>query len=326
MGTSVLREALFVLAMLVAAMVSFSALIATKNPVLYTLLVVGLGLISIQFVLVFHDCMHGSLFKRSALHTVFGRLIGTLYACPYHFMRWSHIEHHTHAGASEKDTEILHFTQEQESQSTFARIINSIGSSPLSAIIFAPILQITHFINLIHSQKSKLKKQIFVDVALIVCFQVVFITMLVRHGIFIKGYVFGYISPYLIGLSLTTLVTKPLHSFTIAGNAAAQNATNRQFFVARTIDSNALIRAVFFNLNYHLEHHLHPKVSRWNLGTHARQIRMELTDKAARENLPLLIHQGYRDWYASRRAWKNRFNPVVDAATLMQYNRILFEN
>lgn len=51
------------------------------------------GLLVRVFIL-FHDCVHGSLFRVKDLNTVFGHLLGVLVFTPFEDWRYSHLRHH----------------------------------------------------------------------------------------------------------------------------------------------------------------------------------------------------------------------------------------
>lgn len=289
------------------------------------------GLLTIQFVLLFHDCMHGSLFEKPELHAVFGRIIGTVFLCPYSFMRHSHLRHHVLAGVNEHDTEILHFTKEMAEKSFFASLMNAVSNSYLAPILHAPLLQLIHFVTLVKEgiaqrKNKKLLNDILIDIALIAVFLAAVIGTLIYFGCFFKVFILAYVVPYLIGLSLTYVATKPLHSLTMSGRIEGVNPQNRHFLVARTIDSNQWMRTVFFNVNYHLEHHFYPQVSRWELGKLAREKRAELLARAEKAGLPVLIEKDYSTWFRRISKIDMRMNPVTSIETLLEFNPAFYSN
>jgi fatty acid desaturase len=86
------------------------------------------------------------------------------------------------------------------------------------------------------------------------------------------------------------------------------------------VDSNAIVRLIYCNLNFHLEHHLFPAVSRWRLGALARALRPELVRIASEERLPLLIHTGYLSWYRTYLRGRTLYNQSVDPAAFAAVN------
>lgn len=284
---------------------------------------VALALISIQLVLFFHDCMHSSLFTKEWSHSFVGRLIGGWYLAPYHFLRHSHLKHHRLAGVSSEDTEILHFTKADTQKISHARLLSWIGQTPFEPILFAPTLQSIHLINLVKKEwKSKLVRNITLDFLVMVLFWVPYIYFLGTHDLLMRGIIFAFVIPFLMGLSMTYLATKPLHSMVY--NSPYQDQTikteYRHFYVARTIDSNHLFRLIFCNLNFHLEHHLHPTVSRWHLGKLALHMRKDLTRKSMIEGFPLLINRSYWLWFKEFSKLSVRYNPVVCRQSLFDEN------
>jgi len=58
----------------------------------------GLSLIAalllVRVFILFHDCVHGSLFSQKRANTVFGYLLGLLVFTPFEDWRYSHLQHH----------------------------------------------------------------------------------------------------------------------------------------------------------------------------------------------------------------------------------------
>lgn len=57
------------------------------------LAVVG-ALFLVRLFILFHDCVHGSLFTKKGLNTFFGHLLGLLVFTPFDDWRFSHLRHH----------------------------------------------------------------------------------------------------------------------------------------------------------------------------------------------------------------------------------------
>lgn len=318
-----LREWLFFFALIVIQVVLNRAILISSSWPVILLSEFLLALLSIQLVLMFHDCMHSSLFKKEWQHILIGRLIGGWYLAPYHFLRYSHLKHHRHAGISLDDTEILHFTKRESEKIFHARFLSVISLLPFESILFAPILQSIHMINLFRAKwLTKLNKQIALDFLVMGAFWGPYLFFLHTHQLVFKGTILVFLIPFLVGLSLTYLATKPLHSMVY--NSPYEDQTipeeHRHFYVARTIDSNPLIRKIFFNLNFHLEHHLYPNVSRWDLGKLAFRTRKDLYRRSVMEGFPLLINRSYFLWFWEYRKLNVRYNPVVSRQSLFDEN------
>ena len=52
------------------------------------------GLLLVRVFILFHDCVHGSLFPQKRANTVFGYLLGLLVFTPFEDWRYSHLRHH----------------------------------------------------------------------------------------------------------------------------------------------------------------------------------------------------------------------------------------
>lgn len=63
---------------------------------LWWLLLLGplAALLLVRIFVLFHDCVHGSLFPRKGANTVFGYLLGLLVFTPFEDWRYSHLRHH----------------------------------------------------------------------------------------------------------------------------------------------------------------------------------------------------------------------------------------
>jgi len=332
------RELLFTSVLFAALALGVLCSALVQSPIAAALLATALGLLSVQLVLVLHDCMHASVFPWPWLHTLIGRLIGAYFFSPFSFLRSSHLDHHRAAGLVEGDPEVLDFTEEHARRSPARGALARIARSPFAALLFAPLVQATHLAewlvrrfqpareDMLHANdragvRPGLLRGLLLD---LLCMAAIWIPIGLwadARGALLRVLAIALVAPFFIGLSLTTLATLPLHTLTAGFSLEALTPRARSFYVARTIDSNPLVRALFFNLSYHLEHHLYPGVSRWELGEMARELRPTLEREAARAGLPLLIHPGYARWYLEHSTREERFNPALDFESFNRVNR-----
>ena len=323
---SILKE-LFFDGLLFLTVASLFFLITTlENYYLLAGSSILLGLLSIQVVLVFHDCMHESLTKNKMFNVTIARIIGTFYMCPFHFIKSSHMSHHRHASDHELDTEMLHLSEELAQKRTWGKLLNKIGQSIFAPILFAPILHLSHFLDWIKGEKKMhkdLMKNTVIDIALILIFWSILGLELVSKGILAKTLIFGVFIPFIIGLSLVYIAASPLHSMMYVGDTKNMNPVCKQILIRRTFDSKRGFFSIFLsNFNYHLEHHLYPNVNRWELKKLALALRPELINFAKDQQLPLMIHADFNSWYKTYLKHRTEVNSCTTVESWKKINRV----
>ncbi|MBS2022963.1 MAG: fatty acid desaturase, partial [Deltaproteobacteria bacterium] len=309
-----LRELAFCGALLIANVLLFLGILRAGTMLERLGFTAALGVLSLQIVLALHDCMHGAVLDTPRAHRVLARILGSFWLCPYHFLRASHLAHHRHAGLVEGDTEILHFAPSETR--TSRRLLAHLARTPLAPLLFAPLVQALHFIEFLRADLARDRTLLKATVGDLIGMLIVWLPLgawLHAHGLFARGVVFGLALPYALGLSAMYLATYPLHTLMNPAPLSHLTATERHLQVSRTFDSNPLVRALFFNLNFHIEHHLHPAVSRWDLGDLARTLRPALLAHAHATQTPVAIHDSYRGWHR-----ENRKVPVFNGPGLQR--------
>lgn len=276
--------------------------------------VAGLSVAAVQMILILHDAMHESLFRSHQANRWVGRLIGAFYLTPFHFLQWSHLQHHQHAGRIEGDTELLHPPRVHAQRKRFGAFLATLARSPLAPVCYAPLLQLSHLIALPEmrqTRRSRLLRDSAVDLSWMAVAWVPLAVALHAYGALGTALVFGFMCPFAISLSLVYCAASPLHTGMVASSVADRPVTERAFFVSRSIDSSWLGRFIFCNLGFHIEHHLYAHLPRWQLGEAARALRPALLAYAAERNLPVIIHPGYVRYYAESLARVTRFNELT---------------
>ena len=275
------------------------------------------SLTAIQIVLIFHDAMHESLFRSHHANRWVGRMIGAFYLTPYHFLQWSHLQHHQHAGRIEGDTELLHYTRAVARTRRFGSFLAGLARFPLAPVLFAPALQLSHALGLFAisaSRRRRLLRDSVLDLALMVAVWTPLALALHAHGVLQAAMIFGFLCPFAVSMSLVYLAASPLHTGMASGSVAERPVAERAFFVSRTVEVSWLGRLVFCNLSYHLEHHLYSHLPRWQLGAAAGVVRPALVRFAKAHALPLVIHPSYARYYVESFARVSRFNDIAPHA------------
>jgi acyl-lipid omega-6 desaturase (Delta-12 desaturase) len=96
----------------------------------------------VRVFILFHDCVHGSLFRRQGLNTFFGYVLGLLVFTPLEDWRFSHFRHHaTYANLDARgfgDIWTMTRTEYQKS-TTWKRLIYRLFRTPLVMLGLGPL-------------------------------------------------------------------------------------------------------------------------------------------------------------------------------------------
>lgn len=96
----------------------------------------------VRVFILFHDCVHGSFFRRKALNMFFGYVLGMLVFTPLEDWRFSHFRHHaTYANLDARGFgDIWTMTRtEYEESSTWKRLMYRLFRNPLVMFGFGPL-------------------------------------------------------------------------------------------------------------------------------------------------------------------------------------------
>jgi fatty acid desaturase len=279
--------------------------------------------VAVQAVLLFHDCMHQAAFGDRRVETWVARAIGAFYGCPFHFLRAEHIRHHRHAGLVDGDPEALHLHEADAARRPHGRLLARLGRRWTGAFAYTWILQLGSFARFARRQLQRvddpaLVRATLVDLGCMVALWVPLTLFLAAHGAYLRVLVFAFAIPAVVGLALVYAAAKPLHTLMIPYRLERSSYAERQLCVTRTFETHPLVAFFLCNLNYHIEHHLYPHVSRWDLPRLARALRPSLVELARAKNLPLAVHDGYTSF---ARASTPTYNPIGDLAAWGEENR-----
>jgi fatty acid desaturase len=325
------REGAFVIALASAVAGTFVAIVESRSLLTLSLLVVFQALLTIQAVLLFHDCMHFAAFSSPRLNSWLGRIIGGFFFWPLTFLRKSHLEHHRYAGTLERDTEALHLSYEDAGRYPGGHLLQWLGARWIGILVYTPCLQMGHFIKWLSSlspgrstaPKGRAELRGFaVDVAVMAAFWVPINLQLASRGLACKGFLLGFLAPAILGMMGVYWASKPLHTGMLSRVPEGASRIERVLFTSRSFEANPVLRAIFCNLNYHIEHHLYPGVSRWELGALARSLRAPLREIARRERLPLIVHKSYLRWNRDFRRHGTQYNMLRTPEDVVTHNSI----
>ncbi len=305
--------------------------VLTASKTLYMLLgTVLLIVVNIHAILLFHDCMHQSAFGNRRLETWVARLIGAYYGCPFHFLRAEHLQHHRRSGLVEDDPEALHLSFEDAGLRPTGRLLARIANSPGDAFLYTWILQLGQFGRWVRNQclsnaKSTantgsasnvgnsdraLLQNTLIDVALMLVVWGPLTFYLVQRGAYLRVLLCAFVLPAIAGLAIVYKSAKPLHTLMIPFRLSDLPYLQRQICVTRTFQTNRLLAFLICNLNYHIEHHLYPQVSRWDLPALSQMLRPALLAYAQQNDLPLAVHKGYASWVQRYKQVASTYNSI----------------
>jgi fatty acid desaturase len=199
------REFVLFVLMVVATVLAFRAAALGDDVVTVSVGVLGLSLLSVQLVLVFHDCMHQSLFAHRWVNTWVARAIGALAWAPFHVLKANHLQHHKRAGLVQGDTEVLHPSRESAQRRRFGRQLVKLAHTPLAPFLYAPLLQLSHIIDRVvvsaHDVAERRKNlpllvDSVVDVLCMIALWSGVLAFLVQHERVVQGLALGFVAPW----------------------------------------------------------------------------------------------------------------------------------
>ena len=243
------------------------------------------GIILSGFLGAAHDCAHGTFAKSPRLNRVAGSLWSSVVLFNFSLYKYFHLEHHKYTSV-EGDTEPL---------GTFPDLRTYLYNLPTTAFFVAfwkmsaEALrgEFPHFIKTL-----KARKEVVLDDAP----QVVWILVtLFLTALWPKQLVLAYWCPMLVYFPMVFWTSLPEHYGCDEGADVLRNT--------RSTISNRLFRYVFWNGNFHAEHHIYPNVPSCNLFRLHRLIGQHF---AFRESSYVLFH--------ARLIWQLLSNPKPEEA------------
>jgi omega-6 fatty acid desaturase (delta-12 desaturase) len=284
----------------------------------------ALALLTAQACLLFHDALHGALFRRDRFNRVVGRAIGAFYFWPFAFLRDQHLAHHRRAGLLEGDTELVHAPRGVAESRRGGALLAKLARTPLAPLAYAPLMQALNLLEWLSPSRAAIARsrraRLGLDVAAMVAMWTGIDAWLVHEHALFRGFFCGMLAPGLAALALIYLASKPLHTHMSAYSLRGASPMARALMTSRSFESHAWARLVLANLNYHVEHHLHPKVRRWQLRALSLRLRGELASEAEALGVSFQLHPSYLRWYLEHRTIASTYNPNVALARLRASN------
>jgi fatty acid desaturase len=323
--SAVCKEVVLELTVVVAFIFNVRALSLSDNPLVLVVAFLSQLLAFFQIGWMLHDCVHGSLYKNPALNLFVGRVFMSLSGVPFHFGKIHHLEHHKHLGLIEGDPETSDFSESEARRRRGGLLLAWLFQSFAGRMIFFQISMALNiyqwFANRFDEVRvARLGRLILIDVLVMAVLWGTLALWAYDHDCLLRCLLGAVVVPWLLVLGFFFVGTAPTHSWMAAYVQKDRPARDRVFFVSRSFDGHWLWRALFANSNFHLEHHLYPTVSRWDLARFARSIRPRLIRYARQEGLPTMFHPSVPLWYREYGRVRKLFNPILNDAALYLEN------
>ncbi len=257
-----------------------------KNVFLFIIASLALGFFAVQAGLLAHDAGHRAITKKPWLTNILGYVFMTLIT-GISFSYWNdrHNRHHVRPNHETMDPDVVEqamaFTKKQVlKRKKVARFITK-----HQAILFIPIYLLTafglRFEGIKHLKKLEgivLAREIFflfLHVTVWLMLPLLFLTIL-------KTLFLYAISSLTLGIYFT-LVFVPNHwGMPIITEEEKKSFLEEQLLTSRNIKSNWVVDYLMGGLNYQIEHHLFPSISRKNL----RKVKQIVQSYCEKEKLP----------------------------------------
>lgn len=210
-------------------------------------LFIGQGLLLAFLFAPLHECIHSSAFKSRRLNKVVGHICGLIILRPFLYSKYRHMAHHTWTQKPKMDPDQVPFPK---SVSEYVAHISSFN-------IWHRLIK-----NLLALSAGKLTEE---EVKFIPTSEVPAVIKEAR--IMLATYVFiAFVSVWYQSLLALYLWLGPrvvgeigLRAFRMVEHTGMEESPN-MLANTRTTRTNFLVRALYWNMPYHAEHHLYPNV------------------------------------------------------------------
>ncbi|MEQ8790737.1 MAG: fatty acid desaturase [Pirellulaceae bacterium] len=206
----------------------------------------GIGVIIHAYFSLMHEGMHGNFFRNRRWDRWYGFLVGLPTLFPVSEYATNHLLHHKHTRTEKDPDELMYLARSKSMQSFIFYAMYFVGT--YFYLLHIPYVVYTRGTNRQRIRAALERLLIFA----LLC------------GLSAAAWVFGFVDVLFHCWFLPILVTTVLASIRIGGEHQMTDADHplRQ---ARTVTSNVFCSFCNVHLNYHLEHHLFPRIPWYNL-------------------------------------------------------------
>jgi len=259
---SILKVAVYsaALAALVTAIVSLDSWL----PVLICQLL--LGLVYAHGLELMHESLHDSLFRFSRINRFLGFLLGLPMLVSFTHYKYQHLHHHRYVG-TDKDKELFDY-KEESLRNPLRLVVRGANLSRLPSFFLTLFRMLGGtYPEIFRKMRASVRRQLFLE----------YLTMAAALTVGLAVTVSGYTNIVLMAWFVPWLVFGELFHFLIElpEHLGRDRAQKDIFINSRSYSCNALWRYIVNGNNYHVEHHMFPRVAIHNLGALNLQLHAE---------------------------------------------------
>lgn len=199
------------------------------------------------FAVMMHEGVHGNLIRRPKLDRWLGFLLGVPALVSFSAYRVQHIAHHRYTRTENDPDEIRNFSKRRGLLS-LAFYLWLIGGSPWYFLVFVPFRALV-------VGKPHERRAVLLEYAIMLPLYAAIVAAAMHWG-FMGGLIHYWLIPVLFAMFYGNVRGWAEHMLTIPGHPLTET---------RTVTSNAIVRFLNLNANFHLEHHLFPAMPWYNL-------------------------------------------------------------
>lgn len=210
-----------------------------------------------------HETWHGNLLPRPWQNTLVGSLLGLVVGIAHGPLKHDHLAHHRY-NRTERDPDAYNVGRRSFWPTTLHYMIVVFGL-PLSVIYFNILYPIQHY------DRRALRGHALVLLGHVAIHALAW-WLLVRHGL---------VREALLVWLMPVLFTSPFNGLKSLADHYANDWKGSRYRTATTVRTNPLVEYAWNGLNYHLDHHLFPRVPGYNLAALHARIRPALAARGA---------------------------------------------
>jgi fatty acid desaturase len=221
--------------------------LALGNPILLVLAMFAHGVVLVFLFAPMHECTHGTAFRRRWLNAAVGSACGFILLRPSRYFKWRHAAHHTYTQDPARDPDLvpmpanlLGYVGDVLGARFWPKLIGSLYRSATGRFSAEEQAWIPE------SERSKVSNEARVMIALYVALIAISIAL---GSLAILWY---WIIPRTLAEPALRLIRMVEHTGMDEGPDPLTNT--------RTTKPNPLVQFLYWNMPYHLEHHLAPSV------------------------------------------------------------------
>lgn len=237
-------------ALLVTAILSLKAWL----PILICQML--LGLVYAHGLELTHECLHDSMFRSSRLNRLMGFMVGLPMLVSFTHYKYQHLHHHRYVG-TDKDKEL--FDYKEESLHNPFRLLARAANLSRIPTFFSTLFRMARgtYPETFENLRATAQRQLLVEYLAIAATFTVALALTVSRST--DAFLLAWFIPWLaFGEIFHFLIELPEH--------LGRDRTQKNIFVnSRSYSTNGVWSYIVNGNNFHVEHHLYPRVAIHNL-------------------------------------------------------------